>query len=101
MRYEQRIQYRNLEIHQIERVYEALKFEVPQLFFVKKITCQHVPILNCGLVIPQYRLSKAETDATLNAIQLKVEEIIKHFFDIDKLHHIEIYPNVRKASEED
>ena len=23
------------------------------------------------------------------------------FFDIDKLHHIEIYPNVRKASEED
>lgn len=78
MRYEQSIQYRNLDIHQIERVYEVLKLEVPQLFFVKKITCQHVPVLNCGLVVPQYRFSEAETYATLNAIQLKAEEIIKH-----------------------
>lgn len=26
---------------------------------------------------------------------------LTRFFDIDKLHHVEIYPNVRKASEED
>lgn len=26
---------------------------------------------------------------------------LTRFFDIDKLHHIEIYPNVRKASDED
>ncbi len=77
MRYERSIPYKNLKIEQIEKVYEALKFEVPELFFVDKITCQHMPILNCGSVIPQYRLSKMETHATLDAIQLKIEEVRK------------------------
>jgi len=78
LRYEQSIQYKNLEICQMERIYEAIKVDVPKLFFIKQIICQHNPILNCGLVVPLYRFSKAETCATLNAIQLKIEKIVKY-----------------------
>lgn len=78
MKYEQSIPYKNLEVKQIERIYEALKFDVPQLFFVKRITCQHMPILRCGWVVPQYRFSKVETYATLDAIQCKIDEIQKN-----------------------
>lgn len=75
MRYESNIPYRNLDVKQIEKIYEFLKLEIPQLFFVERITCQHMPVLKCGVVIPKYRMSKENAFATLDALKVKVEQI--------------------------
>ncbi len=80
IRCEPSIPYKNLEIKQIERIYEALRLEEPLLFFVEKISCQHLPVLRCGSVIPQYRFQKDKVQATTDAIQTKLEEISRKLY---------------------
>lgn len=74
--YEKSISFVGLSIQQIDKVYQLLKKEEPELFFVEKISCQYVPLMNCGTVIPKYRFSANETKATMVALKKRINEIV-------------------------
>lgn len=61
---------------QIQDIFEKIKQDNPWLFYVETAAYQYAPLCNSGSVIPKYRFTKEEVDATLQAIIRKCSSIV-------------------------
>ena len=73
--YSKSIQIFGVSTSQVWDIFEKVKQDNTWLFYVKKISYQYVPVGNSGVVIPEYRFSKDEINATLLAIINKCTSI--------------------------
>lgn len=67
-----------VQSNRINEIYNAIRKDNPQLFFVNDIKYQYNPLFNHGLVLPTYRFDKTKTNATFRAINATIR-YIKNF----------------------
>lgn len=69
---------------QISVILEKLKQDNPFIFFVESAAYQYAPFINSGAVIPKYRFSKEEINATLSSLINKCESIVSACMGADE-----------------
>lgn len=86
-----------LTVAQIQNILEIIKQDNPWLFYVETAEYQYISTLKTGYIIPKYRFSKKDVNATLLALVNKCSSfaaILKNKSDLEK--EIEIHDYICK-----
>lgn len=80
-----------VSFNQIQNIYQKMKQDNPSLFFIESVSYKQIGINQRGRVIPKYRFSKEESEATLKAMYNKISpllNVIQSMELIEKEKHI-------------
>ena len=65
------------QVSQIETIYQYLRLDVPELFYVKSVSVQYSPASPCECtVLPEYRFDMSTVENILQAMQAKANQLI-------------------------
>lgn len=105
---ESSIPVKGADIKLIETIYQKIRMDNPGLFFVESVAYQKMVLFQMGSVLPKYRFSEEQVDATLNAIYQNAQQLVPamtSISEVEKEHIIHsffsdnvIYDNSFKAS---
>lgn len=71
------ISVQGIAFDQIQEIYQKMKQDNPTLFFLESVSYQQIGNNKTGRIIPKYRFSKKESEATLGAMQRRIFPLLK------------------------
>lgn len=78
---EKSIPVKGADIKTVEAIYQKIRMDNPGLFFVESVAYQQMVFLPLGSVLPKYRFSEEQVDATLNAVYQKAQQLVSVISD--------------------
>lgn len=82
---EKSIPVKGADIKTVETIYQKILMDNPGLFFVKSVRYQQMSLIQAGSLLPKYRFSKEQVDATLNAVYQKALQLVSIIADKPEL----------------
>lgn len=69
----------------IQSIFDKIKQDVPGLFFVENAYFQYMPLTRLASVIPKYRFTREQTNATILAVCTKCRNILRDVYSMTAL----------------